>query len=112
MLDKELQEEYIRILEEELVPAMGCTEPIALAYAAAKGKEALGVEPQNIVARCSGNMIKNVRCVTIPNSGGLIGIEAACILGAVAGEFGQGSFLLRRYARLNFLIQRYRCILS
>ncbi len=86
MLDKELQEEYIRILEEELVPAMGCTEPIALAYAAAKGKEALGVEPQNIVARCSGNMIKNVRCVTIPNSGGLIGIEAACILGAVAGD--------------------------
>lgn len=86
MLDKELQEEYIRILEEELVPAMGCTEPIALAYAAAKGKEALGVEPENIVARCSGNMIKNVRCVTIPNSGGLIGIEAACILGAVAGD--------------------------
>ena len=79
MLDKVLQEEFISILREELVPAMGCTEPIALAYAAAKGREALGCEPERIIAKCTGNMIKNVRCVTIPNSGGLTGIETACI---------------------------------
>ena len=70
MLEKGLQEEFINILKEELVPAMGCTEPIALAYAAAKGREILGCEPARMTAKCSGNMIKNVRCVTIPNSGG------------------------------------------
>ena len=86
MLTEEMKKEYIAILEEELVPAMGCTEPIALAYAAAEGRRILGREPDRILARCSGNMIKNVRCVTIPNSDGLTGIEAACVLGAVAGN--------------------------
>lgn len=86
MLDQKIQEEFLAILEEELVPAMGCTEPIALAYAAAKCRELLGCEPDHIVARCSGNMIKNVRCVTIPNSGGMVGIETACILGAIGGR--------------------------
>ena len=64
-MEKRLQEEFISILKEELVPAFGCTEPIALAYAAARGREVLGCEPERIVAKCSGNMIKNVRCVTI-----------------------------------------------
>lgn len=86
MLDNKIYEEYIAIIKEELVPAMGCTEPISLAYAAAKAKETLGKYPDSIVAKCSGNMIKNVRCVTIPNSGGLTGIEAACILGAIDGD--------------------------
>lgn len=86
MLTEEIKKEYIAILEEELVPAMGCTEPIALAYAAAEGRRILDREPDRILARCSGNMIKNVRCVTIPNSDGLTGIEAACVLGAVAGN--------------------------
>lgn len=86
MLDKKLEENFIAILEEELLPAMGCTEPIALAYAAARAREILGREPEKIVAKCSGNMIKNVRCVSIPNSGGMIGIEAACALGALAGS--------------------------
>lgn len=86
MLTEEIKKEYIAILEEELVPAMGCTEPIALAYAAAEGRRVLDREPDRILARCSGNMIKNVRCVTIPNSDGLTGIEAACVLGAVAGN--------------------------
>lgn len=96
MLDEGLQEEFINILKEELVPAMGCTEPIALAYAAAKGREVLGCEPERIVAKCSGNMIKNVRCVTIPNSGGLTGIEAACILGGLAGNSSAGMEVLEK----------------
>lgn len=96
MLEKELQEEFIRIIKEELVPAMGCTEPIALAYAAARGREVLGCEPERIVAKCSGNMIKNVRCVTIPNSGGLTGIETACILGGLAGDASAGMEVLER----------------
>ena len=65
---------------------MGCTEPIALAYGAARAREILGKEPERIVAKCSGNIIKNVRCVIIPNSGGLKGIPAGVILGAVAGD--------------------------
>ena len=85
-MNSNLQEKYLAILQEELVPAMGCTEPIALAYASAKAREILGCEPEYIVAKCSGNMIKNVRCVTIPNSGGMTGIETACILGAIAGH--------------------------
>lgn len=89
MLDKVIEDSFIAILEEELIPAMGCTEPIALAYAAAKAREVLGCEPESIIAKCSGNMIKNVRCVSIPNSGGLIGIEAACALGALAGDAGK-----------------------
>ena len=86
MLDTNMKDNFIAIIKEELVPAMGCTEPISLAYAAAVGRKYLGAEPEHIVAKCSGNMIKNVRCVTIPNSGGLIGIETACVLGAVAGD--------------------------
>lgn len=96
MLEKELQDEFINIIREELVPAMGCTEPIALAYAAARGREVLGCEPERITARCSGNMIKNVRCVTIPNSGGLTGIETACVLGALAGDASAGMEVLEK----------------
>ena len=80
------EKEYLSILKEELIPAMGCTEPIALAYAAAVARKILGKEPEHILASCSGNMIKNVRCVTIPNSGGMTGIETACVLGAIAGD--------------------------
>ena len=86
MLDVKLKETFLDILKEELVPAMGCTEPIALAYAAAQGRRILGREPEKLIARCSGNIIKNVRCVIIPKSGGMTGIEAACVLGAAAGD--------------------------
>ena len=85
-MEKELYELYTAILTEELIPAMGCTEPIALAYAAARGRELLEGEPEQIRALCSGNMIKNVRCVQIPNSGGMTGIEAAVCLGAFGGD--------------------------
>lgn len=85
-MDKYINDNFIKILEEELIPAMGCTEPIALAYASARCREILGCMPETIKACCSGNMIKNVRCVSIPNSQGMVGIEAACALGALAGD--------------------------
>ena len=86
MLSEKIKKGFLDILSEELIPAMGCTEPIALAYAAAKGKLILGNEPDKIIAKCSGNIIKNVRCVRIPNSGCMTGIEAAVSLGALAGD--------------------------
>lgn len=79
-------EDYIKILESELVPAMGCTEPIALAYGGARAREILGGMPEKVIAKCSGNIIKNVRCVTIPNSKGLVGIEAGVLLGIAGGN--------------------------
>ena len=86
MLNEKIKQDFLSILGEELVPAMGCTEPIALAYASAKGASLLDGAPERIVAKCSGNIIKNVRCVRIPNSDGMTGIEAACALGAIAGD--------------------------
>ena len=80
---------YVQILKEELVPAMGCTEPIALAYCAAKAKEVLGVLPERCVVEASGNIVKNVKSVIVPNTGGLKGIEAAVAAGVVAGDAGR-----------------------
>ena len=77
---------HITILQEELMPALGCTEPIAVAFAAAKAREVLGQFPEHKIAHCSGNIIKNVKSVTVPNSNGLRGIDAAAILGAVGGQ--------------------------
>ena len=81
-----LYRQYIAILEEELRPAMGCTEPIALAYAAAKAKAVLGAVPHRVEARVSGNIIKNVKSVVVPNTGGLRGIAAAICAGIIAGD--------------------------
>jgi L-cysteine desulfidase len=81
-----LYRQYIAILEEELRPAMGCTEPIALAYAAAKAREVLGAIPHRVEAHVSGNIIKNVKSVVVPNTGGLRGIAAAICAGIVAGD--------------------------
>ncbi|MBR6350807.1 MAG: serine dehydratase subunit alpha family protein [Firmicutes bacterium] len=77
---------YIKILREELVPAMGCTEPIALAYAAAKAREVLGQLPERVVIEASGSIIKNVKSVIVPNTGRLKGMEAAAAVGIIAGE--------------------------
>ena len=77
---------YVQILTEELVPAMGCTEPIAIAYAAAKSREVLGGLPDHVLVEASGNLIKNVKSVVVPNTGGLRGIEAAAAAGIVAGK--------------------------
>ena len=85
-LTEELSQNYTTILKEELVAAMGCTEPIAIAYAAAKAYRELGEMPDHIRITCSGNMIKNVKGVIVPNSGGQKGIEAAAVLGVVGGN--------------------------
>ena len=77
---------YVKILEEELIPAMGCTEPIAIALAAAKARMALGTVPERCRVEVSGNIIKNVKAVTVPNTGGLKGIEAAAAAGLAAGR--------------------------
>lgn len=83
--DKKYQA-YIQILKEELIPAFGCTEPIALAYAAAIAKKHLGCLPDAVKVQVSGNIVKNVKSVVVPNTGGLCGIEAAVAAGIVAGD--------------------------
>ena len=80
---------FVQILREELVPAMGCTEPIAIAYGAAKAREVLGCLPERMLVEASGNIIKNVKSVVVPNTGGLKGIAAAAAAGAVAGDPGK-----------------------
>lgn len=77
---------YVQILKEELVPAMGCTEPIAISYCAAKAKTILGCLPESVLVEVSGNIIKNVKSVIVPNTNGLKGIEAAAAAGIVAGD--------------------------
>ena len=77
---------YVQILKEELIPAMGCTEPIAIAYAAAKAREVLGCMPDRVAIGVSNNIIKNVKSVVVPNTGGMKGIEAAAAAGIVGGQ--------------------------
>lgn len=84
--DELIYKQYVQILREELRPAMGCTEPIAIAYASAKARSVLGKTPDRIVIEVSGNIIKNVKSVVIPHTGGLRGIPAAVAIGAVAGD--------------------------
>jgi L-cysteine desulfidase len=79
-------ENYLQILREELVPAMGCTEPVAIALAAAQAREILGLCPERVFIEVSGNIIKNVKSVVVPNTGGLKGIKAAVAVGIVAGK--------------------------
>ena len=81
-----LYQQYINILKEELRPAMGCTEPIALAYAAAKARQVLGGIPDKVRLFVSGNIIKNVKSVVVPNTGGLHGMAAAVCAGIIAGD--------------------------
>ncbi len=85
-LETKEYENYLQILKEELVPAMGCTEPIAIAYGAAKARKVLGRMPEKVVIEVSGNIIKNVKSVVVPNTDGLKGIEAAAAAGIVAGD--------------------------
>ena len=77
---------YLSFLTQELVPAMGCTEPVAVAYAAAKARELLGDLPESVKVGCSGSIIKNVKSVTVPNTGGMKGLEAAAAAGIIAGD--------------------------
>lgn len=86
MLNSEVMNTYKEILETELVEATGCTEPIALALAGAKAREVLGEMPDVVDVYCSGNIIKNVKGVVVPNSGGVKGIDTAVLLGMVGGD--------------------------
>lgn len=85
-MNQTLSRAYIEILREELLPAMGCTEPIALAYGAARVRDLLGELPEEVRVTVSGNLVKNAKSVTVPNTGGLRGIEAAVAAGLVAGK--------------------------
>ena len=95
-MDKALTENYIALLREELIPAMGCTEPIALAYGAAIARQVLGQLPRRTRVVVSGNIIKNVKSVIVPHTGGMRGIEAAVAAGLVAGAAEDGLEVLSR----------------
>ena len=85
-MDQHVYNEYLAILREEIVPALGCTEPIAIAYASAKARSVLGCLPEHITVKCSGNIIKNVKAVIVPTTGDMKGIETSAVLGAVGGN--------------------------
>ncbi len=89
-MDKRTYDAYIEILRQELVPALGCTEPIAIAFGAARVRDVLGCFPDNIRVCCSGNIVKNAKSVKVPNSGGLKGIAAAAVLGCTGGDWTRG----------------------
>lgn len=85
-MNQKIYDTYVEILKKELIVALGCTEPIAIAYAGAKVREVLGRMPERCEIMCSGNIVKNVKGVTVPNSGGMKGIDAAAALGIVGGH--------------------------
>lgn len=86
MLTNDIAEKYLVILSEELIPAMGCTEPIALAYGAALARKTLGALPERVDIRVSANILKNVKSVVVPHTGQLRGIAAAAAAGIMAGD--------------------------
>ena len=86
MLDKKTYSAYVRLLKQELVPAMGCTEPIAVAYASAIAAKQLGVLPQKVDICVSANIIKNVKSVIVPNTNRLQGLPVAAAVGVIAGD--------------------------
>ena len=88
-MEETLYRAYVKILEEELIPAMGCTEPIAVAYAGALARQTLRELPESVDVQVSANIIKNVKSVVVPHTGGLRGIAAAAAAGIVAGDAGK-----------------------
>ena len=88
---------YAEAINSELTKATGCTEPIALAFCAAYARDALGALPQHITAHCSGNIIKNVKSVTVPHTGGRKGIETAVLAGMIAGGSEKGLEVLSEF---------------
>ena len=84
-MDTGIYHAYLDILKEELVPAMGCTEPIAIAYAAAVARDTLGRMPERAILTVSGNIIKNVKSVIVPNTGGRKGMRNALAAGLCYG---------------------------
>lgn len=107
-------ENCIQILQEELIPAFGCTEPIAVAYAAAKAREVLGVQAEHISVYCSGNIIKNVKSVVVPCTAGRKGIEIAALIGMLGGDPSNALEVLHNVteadrAQAVYLLQRGIC---
>ena len=98
-MDKGLVENYTALLREELIPAMGCTEPIALAYGAAIARRVLGRLPERTGVKVSGNIIKNVKSVIVPHTGGMRGIEAAVAAGLAAGVAEDGLEVLSNISK-------------
>lgn len=88
-MEQKIYQEYVSILREELVPAMGCTEPISIAYCAALARQTLGALPRQVQIRVSPNIVKNVKSVVVPHTGGQRGIAAAAVAGIVAGAADQ-----------------------
>ena len=86
MLNQETTKAYAEILKEELVPAMGCTEPIAVAYAGALARRTLGALPERVELTVSGNIIKNVKSVIVPHTGGRKGLQTAVAVGICCGD--------------------------
>lgn len=93
-MNSQLYQNHLAVLREELLIALGCTEPIAVAFVGAKAQQLLGEQAENCLVRCSGNVIKNVKAVTVPNSGGARGIEMAAALGIVGGDCTQNLSVL------------------
>ena len=116
-MNAEIYDAYVRILHDELVPAMGCTEPIAIAYAAALARDTLGAMPERVEVRASGNLIKNVKSVVVPNTNGLRGIEAAAAAGIVAGDADRaleviGAVTEEQKERIRAMVERGMCAVS
>jgi len=116
-VNAEIYNAYVAILHDELVPAMGCTEPIAIAYAAALARDTLGVMPERIEIQASGNLIKNVKSVVVPNTSGLKGIEAAAAAGAAAGDAGRALEVISRVSpdqkeQIRDMVSRNICSVS
>lgn len=86
MLDDNIQQSYLTVLKDELIPALGCTEPISLAYAAAVARKILGTLPEKATITVSGNIIKNVKSVIVPHTGGMRGIKTAVAIGFIGGN--------------------------
>ena len=113
----EIYNAYVKILHEELVPAMGCTEPIAIAYASALARDTLGTMPERMEVQASGNLIKNVKSVVVPNTNELKGIEAAVAAGVVAGDAGKALEVIsvvsgEQKARIHDMVGRGMCKVS
>lgn len=116
-MNAEIYNAYVAILHDELVPAMGCTEPIAIAYAAALARDTLGVTPERVEIQASGNLIKNVKSVVVPNTSGLKGIEAAAAAGVVAGDAGRALEVISRVSpdqkeQIREMVSRNMCSVS
>lgn len=116
-MNAEIYNAYVAILHDELVPAMGCTEPIAIAYAAALARDTLGVTPERVEIQASGNLIKNVKSVVVPNTSGLKGIEAAAAAGVVAGDAGRALEVISRVSpdqkeQIRDMVSRNMCSVS